>query len=164
MSHKQQILQVLEKETAICKRLFTLIPENLRDYSPGYEMRTTFELLKYISWSPGATVESFFENDMEKIHNIYCKYSETGERMKWEEFPARMDEQMVKINEMLVNVNDEELLSREVQLPWRQKMMLGEALIETAVKWMTGYKMQLFLYLRMNGLEVDTGDCWITVE
>ncbi|MCC7159475.1 MAG: hypothetical protein IT281_08055 [Ignavibacteria bacterium] len=56
---------------------------------------------------------------------------------------------------------DEDLLSKTVLIPWREKMPLGQAIIETSLKWLTGYKMQLYLYLRMNKLEVDTGDCWI---
>lgn len=126
-------------------------------------MRTTLELLQYLTWNAVSCVENFIETDIEVRKKIYGKFSDYGETMKWEEFPARMDEQMAKIIALLANVSDEELLTREVQLPWREQMLLREALIETAVKWMTGYKMQLFLYMRMNGIEVDTGDCWIEI-
>lgn len=163
-THKQQIINTLQKETDICKRLFTHIPDTMRDYSPGYEMRTTLELLQYLTWNAISCVENFIETELELRKKIYAKYSDYGDTMKWVEFPQRMDEQMAKINEMLGNVTDEELLTREVQLPWRAQMLLGEALLETAVKWMTGYKMQLYLYMKMNGVELHTGDCWITTE
>ncbi|NOS84123.1 MAG: hypothetical protein HOP31_03185 [Ignavibacteria bacterium] len=164
MTHKQQILNCLQKETDLCKRLFTLTPAELYNYAPIEGMRTTLELLKYLSWSAGSCVETYMETDKEKQKGIYSRNDDYGETMKPEEFPQRMDEQMGKITRLLENTGDDELLSREVVLPWREPKTLGEALMETSLKWITGYKMQLFLYLRMNGIEVDTGDCWIQTE
>lgn len=164
MTHKQQILNTLQKETAICKRLFSMIPVEMYSYSPYTGMRTTLELLQYLSWNAVSCVENFMETDPEKQKGNYIRNRDHGISMKAEEFPARMDEQMFRINSLLQNVSDEELLSREVILPWEEPMLLGEALIETTVKWLTGYKMQLFLYMKMNGMDIDTGDCWIATE
>lgn len=164
MTHKQQIINTLEKETAICKRLYTMIPNEMMDYSPGYEMRTTLELLRYMTWCSGSCVENYTETDLEIRKGIYGKNEAYGESMMPEEFPARMNEQMEKIKSLLHDVADEELLTKIVQLPWREEMLLGEALIETSVKWLTGYKMQLYLYMKLNGIELDTGDCWITTD
>jgi hypothetical protein len=164
MTHKDQILAVLEKETDILKRLFTLIPDTMYDYTPMPGMRTTLELLKYVSWCSLSCVESYIETDQEKSRMIYSNYDDYGETMKPEDFPARMDEQMEKMRSLLNNITDDEMLSREVVLPWREPKQLGEALIETSVKWLAGYKMQLFLYMKLNGIELDTGDCWIITE
>lgn len=164
ITQKQQIINVLEKETAICKRLFTLIPPAVYDYAPKLLMRTTYQILQYLTWCAGSSVENYMETDPEKQKGIYGRNSDHGDTMKPEDFPVRMDEQMEKIIMLLEDVSDEDLLTREVILPWQEPMLLGEALIETSVKWLTGYKMQLFLYMKMNDIEVDTGDCWIVTE
>ncbi len=161
---KQQILNTLEKETAICKRLFTMIPPAMYDYTPKLEMRTTLEVLKYLTWCAGSCVENYIESDPEEQKGIYGRNSDYGDTMKPEEFPPRMDEQMDKIKLLLKDVSDEDLLTREVILPWQEPMLLGEALIETSVKWLTGYKMQLFMYMKLNDMDIDTGDCWIATE
>ena len=164
MTHKQQILNCLEKETAICKRLFTLIPAEMYKYTPIAGMRTTFELLQYLSWNAISCVENYIETDPEKQKENYKRNKDYGLSMKADEFPARMDEQMSKITSLLQYLSDDELLTREVILPWQQPMPLGEALIETSVKWLAAYKMQLYLYMKMNGMDLDTGDCWIMTE
>jgi hypothetical protein len=162
MTHKQQILNTLEKETAICKRLYTLTPKEMLGYTPKEGMRTTMEVLQYLSWCAVSCIENYMA-EPEKRKGIYSRNEEYGRTMKPEDFPARMDEQMEKIKSLLAGVSDDELLTKEVLVPWQQPYILGEALIETAVKWLTGYKMQLFLYMKMNGVELDTGDCWIEI-
>lgn len=71
---------------------------------------------------------------------------------------------MAKITSLLLNISDNDLLTGEVILPWQEPMLLGEALIETSVKWLAAYKMQIYLYMKMNGIDLDTGDCWIVTE
>jgi hypothetical protein len=52
-------------------------------------------------------------------------------------------------------------MQKEVEMPWKGKMPLGAAIINAPVKWLTTYRMQLFLYLKMNGRpELATGDAW----
>lgn len=164
MTHKEQILNTLEKEINVCKRLFTLLTKELYEYKPAEGMRTTVELLRYISWCSGSCLESYFETDPEKLNTVYERNWERGETMKPEEFPARMDEEYEKIRSYFELFEDADLLSKTVTIPWREKMPLGQAILETSLKWLTGYKMQLFLYMRSNGLEIDTGDCWINTK
>ncbi len=163
MTHKQQILSTLEKETAICKRLYTLIPAEMLDYTPKEGMRTTLEVLQYLSWCAVSCIEDYMA-EPDKRKSIYNRNEDYGNTMKAEDFPLRMEEQMEKIILLLANVTDDELLTREVLVPWQHPYILGEALIETALKWLTGYKMQLYLYMKLNGVELDTGDCWIVTE
>ena len=43
--------------------------------------------------------------------------------------------------------------------------MLGEAIIETSIKWLTGYKMQLFMKLKQTSDEkLTTPDLWRRTE
>jgi hypothetical protein len=97
----------------------------------------------------------------EETDNIYKKNHEYAVTMKHTDFTGRMDEQMEVIKSLMDNVTDEELTGRNVKLAWGENKILGEAIMETAVKWLSAYKMQLYLYMKMNGVKLDTGDCWI---
>mgnify|MGYP001607250114 FL=1 len=43
-------------------------------------------------------------------------------------------------------------------------MTLGLALMNMPARWLTGYRMQLFLYARSLGADVWTPDCWAGVS
>jgi hypothetical protein len=161
MSHTEQLQQALVKELNICKRLFTLLPEGSYDYKPKEGMRTTMELLRYISFITGCTLESFNFATVQEGYALYDEREKSADDMKPEEFPARIDKEIERVNIFMDGITDDDLNSREVSQSWGEKDMLGGAIMESALKWITGYKMQLFLYAKMSGAkELDTGDCW----
>jgi len=112
MSRKEQILNILDKETNVCKRLCTLIPETMFNYKPYEGMRTTLELLQYMSWCSGSCIESYVERDEEVRKGIYGKNEVYGELMKPGEFLSRKDEQMEKMRSLLNNVTDDDMLTK----------------------------------------------------
>jgi hypothetical protein len=165
MTHKEQLQKALVKELNICKRLFTLLPEGTYDYQPQEGMRTTLRLLRYISFITGTTLEAFNSETVEEGYANYAECEKRAKEMKPEDFPARIDEEIERVNSFMNGINDDELLTREVTQSWGEKDLLGGAIMESALKWITGYKMQLFLYAKMSGAkELDTGDCWFITE
>jgi hypothetical protein len=161
MTYKEQILNSLTQEIRICQRLYTLLPPGILDYKPQEGMRTALELLQYLTFCGSYSIEAHVTDDPEQRKINIDKNYDYAETMQPEDFLKRMDEQIERINSYLKDVTDEELLTKEVELPWRVKKTMGEAILEVSLKWLTGYKMQLFLYAKMNGAKLDTGDCWI---
>ncbi len=161
MTYKQQILNTITQEIKICQRLYTLLPESMIEYKPQDEMRTTLELLRYLTWCGSSPIEAYVTNDPAQRDSIYDRNYDYAETMQARDFHRHMDEQIERINNYLKDVTDDYLLTKEVELPWRVKRIFGEAILETSLKWLTGYKMQLFLYAKLNGVKLDTGDCWI---
>lgn len=57
------------------------------------------------------------------------------------------------------------LLNKEVDYPWGDKAKFGVAIMETAVKWLIGYKMQLFLIMKLSSDQIlTTPDLWRKTE
>ena len=38
-------------------------------------------------------------------------------------------------------------------------MIPGQAITDTIIKWLSGYKNAAFIYMKQNGIKLDTGDC-----
>jgi len=162
MNHKEQIISAIEKEIKICQRLYTKLPEGGLKYKPQEGMRDTLELLQTITAWGSSTAETYVCTDPDEKDKIYEKYFGNIEAIKPEDFHKLMNEQLETIKTLLKDVSDDDLLTKPVTVPWGEEMKLGQALLETTLKWLTGYKMQLFLYAKMAGATVlDTGDCWI---
>jgi hypothetical protein len=164
MSYKQHLLNCITHEIMVCKKLFEKIPAGKYEYSPADGMRTTAEVLRYLTWCGSSSIEYYANNQPENSNAIYTDNLNYAKTMTTEMFPQRMDEQLAKIQDYFAQITEEELLNKEVELPWGTRKPLGEAIMETTLKWLVGYKMQLFLYAKMSGgAELDTGDCWIDI-
>ena len=162
MTHKDQLLEAIEDEFKILKHLHSKIPEGKLEFKPAENMRTVFQLLKYVTWCGLATIKSFIEGDEDSPNfEMYKELSEAAQNFKSENFNDAMDAQLSSIKKIFDKFNDEELLSRRVMMPFGDKLPLGEAIVKTTIKHMTAYKMQLFLYLKILGAEINTVNCWL---
>lgn len=164
MSHKQNLLNSIEKEIGVVKALHSKITPEMLSYSPYEGMRTTEQLLQYLTWCSSSTISYFFLEDKSKAGEIYNKIYQESKTVNYDNFKQRMDDELLKIKDLFEQFTEEDLLTKEVLLPWQQPMILGQALTETIIKWLSGYKMQLFVYMKQNGIKLDTGDCWIYTE
>lgn len=162
MTHKEQVLNAIEEEFKILKHLCIKIPEGKFEFKPAENMRTVNQLLKYLTWCGLATVKSFIEGDENSPNfEFYKELSDAVKNFKAENFNDAMDVQLNSIKMLFEKINDEDLLTKNVMMPFGEKLPLGEAIIKTTVKHMTAYRMQLFLYLKILGIELNTVNCWI---
>jgi predicted enzyme related to lactoylglutathione lyase len=159
--HKNYLLRCIETEIGSCKHLYTTIPEGMLDFRPRENMRTMEELLRYLTWTGVSTIAHYLNDLPEGITHARKYYSERNADLDLCTFPVAMDAQMAEIRAKLAAITDEELITRRVMYPWGVETSLGEAIVETTVKWLSAYKMQLFLYIKMAGSDINTMDCWI---
>ncbi|MBS1515854.1 MAG: hypothetical protein JSS63_12525 [Bacteroidetes bacterium] len=164
MTNKQNIFNVIEKEIGVLKALHSKITPEMLSFSPYEGMRTTEEILQYLTWVSSATLSFFLLEDKSKADDVFTNAYENSKSATYENFKQRMGAELIKMKELFEQFTEEDLLTREVLLPWQQPMILGQALMETIIKWLSGYKMQLFIYMKQNGIKLDTGDCWIYTE
>ena len=158
MLSKQQFLESVAGETSVCKHLFNKIPEGGLDYSPGENMRNTLELLRYLTYCGLAPTEALLKENWELIQN----HVSAASSLEGPQFPQQMEEQQRQLEEMLQEVPEEDLKSRQVRVPWGAQMSLGEALVNLPLKFLTAYRMQLFLYAKAAGArELGTYNCWM---
>ncbi|MBN8568585.1 MAG: hypothetical protein J0M18_03050 [Ignavibacteria bacterium] len=164
MTHKQNLLNVIEKEIGVIKTISSKVTKEILDYAPMEGMRTTLEVMQYLTWCGSSTIVFFLLDDPSKAKENYTKFMEEAKSVTHENFKERMDAELSLIKNCFENISDEDLINKDVELPWKEPMKLGQAIMETTVKWLTGYKMQMYLYMKQNGIKLDTGDCWIYTE
>jgi hypothetical protein len=162
MTHKEQILKSIEDEFKILKHLNTKIPAVKLEFKAAENMRTVLQLLRYVTWCGLASLKSFIEGSSDSPNfEFYKELSDAALNFKAENFDAAMDAQLNSIKKLFEKFNDADLLSKNVMMPFGEKLPLGEAIIKTTVKHLTGYRMQLFLYLKILGIQLNTVNCWL---
>ena len=158
--YKQHLLFNLEREIILLKQLAVFIEEKDLDYRPNEKVRSTYELMQYLSGIGSIMMRRFVKNDVtpEEREKIMA-YRNT---LTLGNFQERLDEQWEQIKMYMGEITDEELLTKEIELPWKEKMVLGAAIINAPIKWLAAYRMELFLYLKMNGKStIGTKDAWV---
>ncbi|MBI4231376.1 MAG: hypothetical protein HY608_11110 [Planctomycetes bacterium] len=167
MITRDELLASLEHETLLCKHLFSRLPDRALDYRPAPGMRTTLELLRYLSFAPlgfakvVAVSNAFFGGDWSGFH----KEQKRTAAMPSEGFPAEMDRQMEGFRTLLKGIPEEKFVTQQLVPPWGTNRTLGALLIDLCLKTLVAYRMQLFLYAKQAGnSNLNTGDCWAGVH
>ncbi len=163
MSFKDDLHESIQLELHILGHLFAEIPkDNLlaMDYRPSPGQRSLIELLRYLSYvgigGCLAAVEGGFEG--------FSRVAARAEDMPAEEFPAALARQKDEIAELFAGLTDEDLANRRGKNPFGQEMSLYKALLELPYRWLVAYRMQLFLYVKANGADLWTPDCWYGIK
>lgn len=163
---KQFLLNSLVHEMKVIRRLATKIATNQADYRPKEGIRSINELLQYLSVCGTNTIAYWYRNDPSVDFRTFAGTRATkAKEITVQNFVAAMDEEIALVNKLFEKITEEELLTKEVDYPWGDKAKLGEAIINTSIKWLTGYKVQLFLKLKMSSdQELKTPDLWRNTE
>ena len=152
MISKEQFLSSVLRETGIIKHLFTKIPENAFDYKPTEKQRTTLELLQYITFI-GATAIDFFAGNTKAFEDFETK-KQTVTR---ENFVEMLTGEEARISSMFNALTDEQLAEETESFGFTAPRAMH---LLNILKWLVAYKMQLFLYIKSNGVDVGTPNLW----
>ncbi len=156
---QEHLLQNLKREIDLIKQLVPFIEEKDLQYRPVANVRSTYELMQYLSGVGSTMLRWFIKNDM--TPELREKIKEYRSTLTLQNFPARLDEQWNFIQEYMNEITEDDLLHKEIELPTKEKMTLGTAIINAPIKWLTAYRMELFLYLKMNGhSNLSTKEAW----
>jgi hypothetical protein len=163
--YKQHLLNAIIDEMKICKRLYTKIPQDKMDFRPKADMRSIEELLQYISITGTALPEYWLNESESDFFASFEIKKAASQKISHQQFLSVMNNQIELIQKLFRQINEEDLLNKEVIYPWGGKAHFGEAIIASSVKFLTGYKLQLFLYIRMCSEEkLGTVDAWFITE
>lgn len=163
---KQQILNAVKEENKILTHLFGKIKSGEMQFSPGEKMRTTEELLRYISYAAVATI-NWYNNNLTGVEdkNAFKKYVDKAAGMDINKFPEALEAQYNEIETILGNFTDDELKTKKVKRIAGNECTFGEAIVNSSLKYLTAYRMQLFLYLKQAGQpELNTYNCWVGMD
>lgn len=163
--YKQHLLNNIKKEINICRRLYTKILPDQMDFRPKEGMRSTLELLQYLSVIIEAMPKYWLEKHDMDFNTFYTSTMNASKEIPHEEFLNAMEKQMDRIKDLFNQISEEDLLQKEIDYPWGGKAPLGEAIIATSIKWAAAYKLQLFLFIKLSQDTVlSTGDAWMLTE
>ncbi|MFM2225400.1 MAG: hypothetical protein RJA07_1602 [Bacteroidota bacterium] len=157
--YKQHLTDNLLREIDLLKNLATHIEADDLEFRPNEKVRSTHELMMYVSGIGATMLRWFIKNDLnpEEWEKIRA-YRKT---LTIENFAERLEEQRKEIIAYMDGISEDDLINKKVLLPNKEEMVLGAAIINAPIKWLATYRMQLFLYLKMNGkTHLGTKEAW----
>ena len=161
MLGKDDLVATMSLECDILKHLFTKLPredwQSTLDWRPTPDQRSTLELLRYLSYCGIGACLAYCGLG---TRDDWKRLSQQAEAMSADDFPEAMERQKREIVELFERLTDEDLSTRKAKNPRGQEMTLGRAVLDMPIRWLVGYRMQLFLYARQIGADVWTPDCW----
>ncbi len=161
MLNRDAFLESVAKETEICKHLATKIEDAGLTYTPGENMRETLDLMRYLTFAGAASADALVSKDW----SVVGPYQEKASTMPAAEFPARMDAQLERIRDLVNSVPEAELETRDVPLPWGVDVKLGQGLVDTTLKFLASYRLQLFCYAKAAGArDLSTYNAWLGMD
>ncbi len=150
------LLSSMRHETRILQHLHGKLSAEQLDYRPADGMRSTLELLRYLSYCGIATAEGLVEGEWEKYH----ARASAAEDLSGDDFPQAVERQMAELESLIGGLSVEDL-DREVDCPGDSKAPLGVALINHPLRYLATYRMQLFVYAKASGCsELSTWNNW----
>jgi hypothetical protein len=163
--YKEILINSILKEMKIVRRLATKITADKLTFRKKEGMRSTLELLQYLSSCGTGTISYWYRTDGSDFKTFYTALREKSQTVTLENFGATMDAQIELLQQLFANITEHDLLHKEIDFPWGDKAMLAEGILETNIKWLTAYKMQLFLALKLSTDEkIGTPDLWRKTE
>jgi hypothetical protein len=163
--YKLHLLNNIEKEINICRRLYTKIPADKMDFRPKEGLRSILELLRYLTIVGSAMPIYWLKKSDAHFYEFFGVIDKESKTMFHERFLSAMDEQMATIRNLFDEISEDDLITKEVVYPWGGKAPMGEAITATTIKFLTGYKLQLFLFIKLcDNQKLTTDDAWFLTD
>lgn len=154
MITKEQYIKSFVKELEIIKHLAEKITPEMLEYRPSPKQRSTLELIQYLGHISATAILSF----VDPVNNSYMELAKAKDLVTFENFISKIDEQIKIVNEQVSVLTPEQLDSEVSFFGMNEKLSMH---LLSALKWITAYKMQLFLYIKANGVHhIGTSNAW----
>lgn len=163
--YKQHLLNNIEKEINICRRLYTKIPPDQINFRPKEGVRSTLEILQYLCFIGSSSLVYWVRESDTDFMTFFGPKSIASKSIPAENFLTLMDEEMTTIRDVFNEINEEDLFHKEITFPWGTKAPLGEGIIGTSIKFLSAYKLQLFSYIKLStDQKLGTADAWALTD
>lgn len=161
MITKEQLAASMTRECDISLHLFTKLSPASYDYRPTEVQRTTLDLLRYLSVCGIGGIRSMSERNWKLFGELVTE----AKAMPPEAFPAAMRKQKREIEEFFASTSEETLDTQEAPVMPSGTMPLGAAILNGPFKWLTAYKLQLFLYAKATGAsDIGSANAWAGID
>lgn len=161
MLQADQTLKLLLKEINIIQTLAKKIDPATLDFKPKEGMRSTQELLSYLQNCAYGMLD-FWTQDQLSMKDHFAKLREETPLITLDNFEQRMELQKENLQKKFAEITESEWQSKIVKYPWGEEAPLGEAVVHTGLKWLSAYKYQLFMYMKLSSdTQLSTPDAWV---
>ncbi len=155
--NQAEFVRSVEREYFIVRRICDVLSPDDLAFRPSENQRSIEELLRYLSWCGYESVHQILAGE----NYEESQFKKTADEFLIEEFPARIGEQADLIRQAIEQLLGEDWQDRKAQYWWGQEGSLPAVLVETTLKWLTAYRMNLFLFAKAAGhSELDRKACW----
>src|SRR5450432_3016058 len=127
--YKQHLLNNIEKEINICRRLYTKIPPDQIHFRPKEGVRSTLEILQYLCFIGSSSLIYWLKEADTDFSTFFGTKSIAAKSITFENFLNLMDEEMATIKDLFNTISEEDLFHKEITFPWGVKAPLGEGII-----------------------------------
>ncbi|BDD11519.1 hypothetical protein FUAX_39510 (plasmid) [Fulvitalea axinellae] len=161
MISKTELRDSIIHELDTVEWLYAKTPAKHYGFRPEQSMWSVGEVLRTLSFIGIYTAEALRDNDFKtKSHNRYYEMKKRAFEMNLEtDFEKASIAQKEALFLFFENLKESQY-EQEAWHPLLDKKPLNEALLEITLKFLTGYKTQLFTYLRMLGEPLVGADTW----
>jgi hypothetical protein len=99
------------------------------------------------------------------FNTFFGTIDKASKMMPYERFLTAMDEQMAIMKDLFDEISEDDLMNKEVAYPWGGKAAMGDAIIATSIKFLTGYKLQLSSLIKLcDDQKLTTNDAWFLTD
>lgn len=154
MISKQQFIEGFMAELSIIRHLATKVEPTMLDYRPTEKQRSTAELLNYLGHIFNLGTDLVVQGNS----NNYMELAQKAPVVTLENFDSVMEAQAEEVRKKIYDTTDEAMDETIEIFGWSASRAMHFMGI---MKWAVAYKMQLFLYLKVNGKpELSTQNLW----
>lgn len=148
MIDKHTILDSMLKEIAVITHLCGKVRPGTENWRPSPEQRSVIELLRYLSYCAISPLKAAITGDWETGK----RYSEAASRLSLADFPRALETEARELRGLFTEILSGDFMNKQVTRPGSDPIPLGRFLLDSAFKYLPAYKMQLFLYLKQQGV------------
>jgi hypothetical protein len=163
---KESLLKSSLHELSVCQHLATKFDATQADWRPRENMRSTLELMQYLTYIGGTMTKHFIDPpvDHEEARLKYRANAKlSADSMTFENFSEWIEREKNEISDAYATITDADL-SRMTYHPFSgDENTLFEALL-TVNKYLCAYRHQLFLYAKMCGANINTRNNWYGLD
>ena len=157
MISKDAILNLMLRECDLCVHLHGKVPEGKMDYRFTPKQRSTEELLRYISYVGLGASRSIAAGNWEP----YQALVKESEGQKASDFSAAMERQKEGLKAFFAGLTEKDLEEKTFEMPWGERLPLGQGILALPYAALAAYRMQLFLQAKAAGnLALSTSNNW----
>jgi hypothetical protein len=158
MIGRDELIDSMIHEINVAKFIGSKIPAGRMHWRPTPRQRSVLELMQYLTRAGAGITLALLNGNRDHAEGMLKRSQEVTALT----FARAMDEQAALIRRTLGAVSHSRLANERAAPPWGgPQTSLGVAILNTALKFLTAYRMQLFLYAKQLGREeLGTAQAW----